>query len=187
MQINVSCPICGKHPETIVHALWSCYNIKGLRSACDFLMNIKVAKNMQFLDIMILCISIMRTEEFELLCMMLWRVWFCHNGMIHDSKLFDVSEVMPWATSYIVEFKRANTMDVREAGKWHKQLWKWCPPIADKFKMNTYAAIQSEVGRVGVWIIIRDSTGNVLASSAQNIKAEFSPTIAVAVALLRGL
>ncbi|KAK3195446.1 hypothetical protein Dsin_026756 [Dipteronia sinensis] len=53
--------------------------------------------------------------------------------------------------------------------------------------MNTDAVIQAELGKVGVGIIIRDSTGNVLASSAQSIEVEFSPSITEAFVLLKGL
>ncbi|KAK3200142.1 hypothetical protein Dsin_023557 [Dipteronia sinensis] len=53
--------------------------------------------------------------------------------------------------------------------------------------MNTDAAVDSVGGRVGSGIIIRDSEGNVLASSSQKIMSGYTPQIAEAVAYLRGL
>ncbi|KAK3195456.1 hypothetical protein Dsin_026766 [Dipteronia sinensis] len=90
------------------------------------------------------------------LCMVLWRSWFRCNGMIRQNKLIDVSEVMPWASYYIAEYKRASNRDIGDNGKGRQLSMKWCPPIAGKFKMNTDAAIQAEMGinmakDVGLW------------------------------------
>ncbi|KAK3230935.1 hypothetical protein Dsin_002816 [Dipteronia sinensis] len=166
IQIDVSCPICGKQPETTVHALWSCSAIKGIRSMCDSLKNIKVANNFHFQDIMVLCKNILRVDEFELLCMVLWIVWYRRNRSIHDSKLLADSEVVPWAAFFIAEYRGANIGVTGDVGKEKNPPQKWSPPSEGKIKMNTDAAIKADFGRVGVGIIFRDSTGNVLASSA---------------------
>ncbi|KAK3229054.1 hypothetical protein Dsin_000935 [Dipteronia sinensis] len=53
--------------------------------------------------------------------------------------------------------------------------------------MNIDAALDAESGRVGVGIIIRNHLGEVMASSAQSVDAGYSPQVAEALAIFRGL
>ncbi|KAL5769450.1 hypothetical protein ACOSP7_013604 [Xanthoceras sorbifolium] len=64
---------------------------------------------------------------------------------------------------------------------------KWKPPIVGLFKINTDAAVDEFNGRASIGVIIRDCHGLVMASCAQGFKASYSPPIAEALAILRGL
>ncbi|KAK3227318.1 hypothetical protein Dsin_007180 [Dipteronia sinensis] len=63
----------------------------------------------------------------------------------------------------------------------------WSPPSVRKFKLNTDAAVDMVGGSVGIRILVRDSEGQVLASSAQKIVDGYPPQIAEAMASLCGL
>ncbi|KAK2655104.1 hypothetical protein Ddye_008156 [Dipteronia dyeriana] len=60
-------------------------------------------------------------------------------------------------------------------------------PVTGIFKVNTDAAIDSKVGRVGFGIIIRDCEGFVLASIGQAMMANFPPQLSEALALMKGI
>ncbi|KAK2646057.1 hypothetical protein Ddye_021252 [Dipteronia dyeriana] len=63
----------------------------------------------------------------------------------------------------------------------------WLPPDDRWYKVNTYAAISSDEMKMGLGIIIRDNKGAVMASSAQYLNAGYSPQVAEAMAIFRGL
>ncbi|KAK2642149.1 hypothetical protein Ddye_023912 [Dipteronia dyeriana] len=55
------------------------------------------------------------------------------------------------------------------------------------YKVNTDAAIKGGQSRVGVGIVVRNHSGLMMGSSSQNIVAFFSPQVAEAMAILRGI
>ncbi|KAK2656308.1 hypothetical protein Ddye_009360 [Dipteronia dyeriana] len=61
------------------------------------------------------------------------------------------------------------------------------PPLAGIFRINTDATIQDSNQLIGVGEIVRDSGGQVLASSVQRFSTCFSPHVAEATTILRGL
>ncbi|KAK3226041.1 hypothetical protein Dsin_005903 [Dipteronia sinensis] len=75
--------------------------------------------------------------------MVLWRVWYRRNGVIHDQKILTDLEVVPWATSFLTEFRQANIVTSGNAGEVKKPKPKWTPPLVGKVKMNTDATINS--------------------------------------------
>ncbi|KAK3229286.1 hypothetical protein Dsin_001167 [Dipteronia sinensis] len=156
--MEVSCPIYDKHLETTMDALWTCLALKGIRAMCSFLEGFCVKDSIQFFYLIVLCQNNLLTEEFELLGLVLWRVWFRRNRVTYDSSFFTDNGVVPWAISFLAKFKRAN--DVNKG---------------------------VENGIVGIGINIRDCSGSVLASSSQKVIVVFTLQIAEAVALLRGL
>ncbi|KAK1587816.1 hypothetical protein Q3G72_017098 [Acer saccharum] len=60
-------------------------------------------------------------------------------------------------------------------------------PLEGTVKVNCDAALDMNRGVVGFGLVIQDFRGMVLASSVQHIQANFSPLIAEAMAILRGI
>ncbi|KAK3169102.1 hypothetical protein Dsin_000133 [Dipteronia sinensis] len=50
----------------------------------------------------------------------------------------------------------------------------WVPPTQDQYKTNCCLVFDKGKGRIGFGIIIRNSKGEIMASSAQFIEAKFS-------------
>ncbi|KAK2639875.1 hypothetical protein Ddye_027670 [Dipteronia dyeriana] len=87
---------------------------------------------------------------------------------VHDSVSVDEGDVFPWASSFLEEFKRANDKGLMKARTVvTKPSPRRTPPADREFKLNVDAAVDSDRGRVGIGIIIRDQAGDVLASSAK--------------------
>ncbi|TXG69511.1 hypothetical protein EZV62_004446 [Acer yangbiense] len=63
----------------------------------------------------------------------------------------------------------------------------WCPLAIGQLKINSDVAVDVLGKKIGIGIVIRDHTGFVMASCAQKINVGYSPVVAEAVALLRGL
>ncbi|KAK3228770.1 hypothetical protein Dsin_000651 [Dipteronia sinensis] len=64
---------------------------------------------------------------------------------------------------------------------------KWMPPREGFYKVNSDAAVDGVNRLVGVGLVIRGHHGGVRAASAQHLHVSFSPLIAEAMPVLRGL
>ncbi|TXG70342.1 hypothetical protein EZV62_005277 [Acer yangbiense] len=109
------------------------------------------------------------------------------NGHVHNVASLPNSNIVPWVTNCVDEFRHANGKDGRVENVGCILVPPWRPPDSGLFKVNTDATIDVEGNKVGIWVIIRDCRGSVMASSAQPISAAFSPQVTEAVAILRDL
>ncbi|KAK1583175.1 hypothetical protein Q3G72_021588 [Acer saccharum] len=83
----------------------------------------------------------------------------------------------------LLAYKRAND-DKRVTGV---HVSSNVPPALGLYKINTNASLDSRKNRMGVGVIIRDPSGEVLGAFAQHLDACFVPSVAAALALLRGI
>ncbi|KAK0581619.1 hypothetical protein LWI29_015960 [Acer saccharum] len=63
----------------------------------------------------------------------------------------------------------------------------WRPLDEDDYKTNCRAIIDNKSGHVGIWIIIRNSCGEVMAYCSQTLEANLSTRIANVMAIQRSL
>ncbi|KAI9195822.1 hypothetical protein LWI28_018444 [Acer negundo] len=63
----------------------------------------------------------------------------------------------------------------------------WQPPSSGLYKLNTDASLDSTSQQIDLGMVIRDQEGFIMGSSAQRVDANFSPKVAEALAILRGL
>ena len=90
-----------------MHALWCCPSLKMVTTMCPFVNGVRATDNIQFFDCMIACKNQLRSEEMELLCMVIWSIWFKRNGkVLHDA------DMVCWADSYLADYRRANGINV---------------------------------------------------------------------------
>ncbi|KAK2641436.1 hypothetical protein Ddye_023199 [Dipteronia dyeriana] len=104
------------------------------------------------------------------------------------AKLKEVQNVVAWSTSFLAAYEAANDSvvdDQRCLGTIEEARWR--PSTKLMYKINTNASIQAQSNCMGVGIVIRDRSGWVMGSSAQRIQACFTPQIAEAIAILRGI
>ncbi|KAK2650956.1 hypothetical protein Ddye_018445 [Dipteronia dyeriana] len=181
------CSVCHSRPESPMHALWGCHSLKSIRSMCGFTKGIKCGDDTQFIDFMMECRSRLSFDNFELLCIVIWRIWYRRNDLVHNHGSLRVEEVVLWSLTFLSDFQRANSVPSDKVANMGVEKLKWKPPGKGLFKINTDAAINGSLGRVGIGIIIRDSAGHVMASSSQSLRSVLSPQSAEAVAILRGL
>ncbi|KAK3200144.1 hypothetical protein Dsin_023559 [Dipteronia sinensis] len=116
MHMEINCLVCGKCLETTVHALWACPALKQIRSTYHCLGGFGVKDNMQFLDLMILCINKLLQEEFELICIIIWRIWCRWNELVHGKPALVDREAVLWARAFLNEYRRANDESITLLG-----------------------------------------------------------------------
>ena len=128
LHVEAHCPLCERWPETTMHALWTCPTIKKIRSMCKFMIGFGGVDSYHFLDFIMICQNQLLNEKFELLCMVLWWIWFRRNMKVHDNSMIQEEEVVTWVATFLEDFRRANDQGggcVREMGG---SIPKWIPP-----------------------------------------------------------
>ncbi|KAK3222245.1 hypothetical protein Dsin_009270 [Dipteronia sinensis] len=181
------CPSCGKWGESTIHALWDCKNLKAARSS--WLPDKVAFKGLYFcfLNFIIYPVSSLNSEEFELFCTILWRVWCNRNAGLHGEQTLDTTDMVEWAHNFLVEYKSSRLGTPLSHHTNENGHVKWFPPCPGFFKINCDAAIDTTKLRVGIGIFIRDSNGFVMASSSQVFDASFSAQVAEAMAILMAI
>ncbi|KAK3230321.1 hypothetical protein Dsin_002202 [Dipteronia sinensis] len=191
MKIDSGCPICRKKLESTGHALWSCTKLKQVcSSSASFLQHLKWAEHIQPVDFLLSCSNILTQSEMKVLCVFLWRIWWRRNLLVHQASSRCDENVVRWALNFVNELREACSLNVTHSissVQLQQQVVQWCSPVVGIYKVNTDAAIQSAHNRVGIGIMIRDNMGNVMGCSTQVLEACFSPQVAEATAILRGI
>ncbi|KAK2637573.1 hypothetical protein Ddye_032365 [Dipteronia dyeriana] len=112
-------------------------------------------------------------EEFELLCIVLWKVWFRSNCSIRNVTELFTEDIVVWAKDFQGKFQRSNQIPKEMILEKRSSVSHWLPPNEGSYKINTDAAVVEGSGKVGIDIIIRNSAGEVRTSSAQAIQGSF--------------
>ncbi|TXG52118.1 hypothetical protein EZV62_021287 [Acer yangbiense] len=109
------------------------------------------------------------------------------NQKIHSPSSFRVEDAFSWAIGFHKDYKNANK-PVLPIVSPHADLGgKWCPSVDGVYKINTDAAINERRKVIGVGVIIQNFSGQVFVSSIQRFSACFSPPMAKATIILKGL
>ncbi|KAK0598187.1 hypothetical protein LWI29_032371 [Acer saccharum] len=59
-------------------------------------------------DFFFYCSQNLGKKDLELLCVILWRVWFLRNQLVHSECRQDVDNVVLWSNEFLAEFHVAN-------------------------------------------------------------------------------
>ncbi|TXG63698.1 hypothetical protein EZV62_010692 [Acer yangbiense] len=103
--VNGLCPVCSSSFESTVHALWACHRLKIVRNRYGLLKGFHFGNFASFQDFVFYCFHNLDKKDFEFLCVVLWRVWFLRNQLVHVGGRHDVENVVSWA-----DFVEANSV-----------------------------------------------------------------------------
>ncbi|KAL5733887.1 hypothetical protein ACOSP7_031748 [Xanthoceras sorbifolium] len=108
----------------------------------------------------------MQLVDFELLCVLLWQIWFHRNKALHGGRLLEVDKVISWSASFLQEVQQANAHPPRPLTATDGSV-RWLPPPASSVKVNMNAAVDVSSSTVDFGMVVRNSSGLVLGSSWQ--------------------
>ncbi|KAL5578545.1 hypothetical protein UlMin_020244 [Ulmus minor] len=120
----------------------------------------------------------------ELLCVLLWRIWFRRNKWIHEKIWLDDSSCLAWAQQHLEDFKTASNKQTIPHIPIAAHPWK--PPEMGIVKINTDAAWCKHTKKFGLGVVIRDHSGSILGSAATPVSSSVSVDVAEGWALERG-
>ncbi|KAL5808887.1 hypothetical protein ACOSQ3_029578 [Xanthoceras sorbifolium] len=182
--VSEFCLACKSSPETVVHALWGCSALKPVRQFFPSLLGLRWRGVSRFLDFVMECHAGLDSFDFELLCLVWWRVWFCRNQVAHDASAPLIAGVVPWTRSFLSDFQAAVLPPSKPVVK---PALKWVAPSPSWFKLNSDAAIDVSRKRIGIGVVIRDWKGRVAAAFATFLPVLLPVECAEALAILEGL
>ncbi|KAK3219040.1 hypothetical protein Dsin_013010 [Dipteronia sinensis] len=150
MQVNLAkrnvpisglCPVCLNSFETTIHVLWGFSGLKKRRSRYGLLQGFSFGRYVSFQDFFFYCTQNLGKKELELLFVILWRVWFLRNQLVHGRSCQDMDNVVSWFEVYLAKFHEANSFVVVQGVLVRPLDVKWQSPGVGVFKMNTDATI----------------------------------------------
>ncbi|KAK3205020.1 hypothetical protein Dsin_019066 [Dipteronia sinensis] len=95
--------------------------------------------------------------------------------------------VVSWARDFLEEWKIVHCVVNTKSKELDSDLCKWKPSEEGFFKIDSDAATDYKNRLIGFGVIIRDGSGQVKFAAAQNVKAMWSPLVAEAMAVKRGI
>lgn len=157
------CQLCGKFHDT-KHALWDCEAVKRVWCKEFSWINPLEAAHGTFLDLVDRLMS--RPSVTELFATMAWFIWTHRNKVRLREKTISLGSIDEAASSFLQQFK-----SYREEPRQAKQLRrrKWQPPKPGVYKLNFDGTMFNESNEAGIGIVVRDSSGLVLAAMAEKI------------------
>lgn len=158
------CQLCGRFQEDTKHALWDCEAVKRVWCKEFSWINPLEAAHGTFLDLVDRLMS--RPSVTELFATTAWFIWTHRNKVRLREKTILLGSIDEAASSFLQKFKSC-----REEPKQAKQLRhrKWQPPESDVYKLNFDGVMFNESNEAGIGIVVRDSSGVVLAAMAEKI------------------
>ncbi|KAI9192797.1 hypothetical protein LWI28_027871 [Acer negundo] len=164
--VDGMCQICLSDFETTSYALCGCSFLKFVCHQFGVLKGKKWDKTLGFLDFFYFYVNALNQDEFVLLYIIWWCLWFLRNNYAHDGGRHELGTVVEWCERYLVEYGNAIGVVVVCDSVQVLEPARWVGPMVGMYKLNTDAAIGGLHPCVGVGMVIRDNMGNVMASSA---------------------
>ncbi|KAL5552848.1 hypothetical protein UlMin_040249 [Ulmus minor] len=144
------CLICTEANDTTTHGLWECKAMKPLK--------VIMKELLRFAS------ECLKGDKMELLCVLLWRIWFRRNKWTHKKIWLDDNSCLAWAQQHLEDFKTASNKQTIPHIPIAAHPWK--PPAMGMVKINTDAAWCNRTKKFGLGVVIRDHSGSILGSAA---------------------
>ncbi|KAL5797701.1 hypothetical protein ACOSQ2_002521 [Xanthoceras sorbifolium] len=93
--VSSTCPCCGRSEESDLHGLWSCKELDPVRADCPAANSIPLAGLSSMCDFIFSCQAQLLQDEFELMLVIWWRIWFRRNKKVHDNLSLCAGAVVP--------------------------------------------------------------------------------------------
>lgn len=108
------------------------------------------------------------------------------DGLVHSAGGFDGCSVLVWYDDFLASFRAANEVSTSICLQ-NVSPENWRTSCEETFKINTDVAIDVNRQLVGVGLVVCNHLWRVIACSAQQIHASYSPFIVEEVAVWHGI
>ena len=129
-------------------------------------------------------IQIGSQKDLETLFVTAWYIWFNRNQVVHESLSTPPGQIWNSASRLAKDFKGALTPHNYQQGD-RDSYWSLLPPGFHKVSVDGATCPNGSNSCIGV--IIRDSSGQVIAALSKPLSAPYSPEIAEILALENGV
>ena len=167
LPIDPTCEICGECNEDVIHALWSCKQLQPVWEKETWLQSILSTPFVDFADLLTKVLHHGRDSEPEIFITLCWALWQRRNKLRLHQEVDPISQVGPKTKSYLEEYLKETDQSKTQAQPAPEA--RWTPPRLLRYKVNYDGAVFKETNEAGIGIIVRDSSGLVMASLVQKV------------------
>ena len=178
------CLVCRVEVETVEHALGSCTAARDVWLECDGRIQKSCSEEDVFCNILMKLFDRLPKEECDMVACLARQVWLQRNKMVFEGEFTQPSKVFQIASDQL-EFYIQVSQDVnRKDGVNHPVAnERWKTPPRGTMKINWDAAIDRCKKLMGIGIVVRDFTGDVVATQSTMKAYVCDPVVAEALAL----
>ena len=179
---NATCEACGLTAETSGHLFWDCIKAREVWTATGIAFDTNRVHHGEFIDFLwyLLFVQRMDLKLIELTITIAWCMWYNRNKTWLGSPRQTSQEIIYKARSLLDDFQLAHLARPRFKDQTDAH---WVPPSLPWYKVNTDAAVFSNLQTVGIGVIIRDHEGLVVAALSQHLHLPLGPLEAKAKAM----
>jgi ribonuclease HI len=163
------CEHCSAQTEDLMHALWDCPSIHSAWAKEDWLSSIREDRATDFIDLWtrVAGLSPPNMEVFSTMC---WVIWQRRNKLRLNKPAEKAENVGIFARGYLEEFSQSQNHLALVPRQPPQPVVRWQKPSQCCFKVNYDGAIFKNSDEAGLGIVIRDITGQAIATLSQKIK-----------------
>ncbi|KAH9650607.1 rnase h domain-containing protein [Citrus sinensis] len=152
------CRRCHSNREDVFHALVGCRAARKVWKLTEF-----------YEDIKILAHQDMKKDDLGLINATCWAIWYARNRVVNEGKQEDPQITAAPAAAIVESYLRIKCPNVQVVPSQHNNNQQvWNPPLIGWYKVNVDAAIQMANSKAGLGVVIRDSSGKILATVVQS-------------------
>ncbi|XP_060962155.1 uncharacterized protein LOC115720894 [Cannabis sativa] len=185
---SAACSLCSNAWESIKHALLLCKHAKKVWHSAGYSLDYDMLARMKFSDCLVLLSTLKTTSEMEQMFCTMWFLWTDRNNYIHGKPVLSPSQIWAKSAAYYCNFQHHSTIQnspMISTGAATQS--KWIRPPLNELKMNVDAACDVSRNKIGVGIIVRNSSGQIVAAYSKSFTGRYKSQEMEAKALLTGL
>jgi hypothetical protein len=161
---DLLCPICKLYPETIDHILWSCGSAKDVWTECSSKLQKCSTDMIDFRGLIIMLMERLNVDEMHEMATVARLIWLRRNSFVFDGEFTPLDVLVRNALDQVAAFNQADLrLNGRETTVPRNIAEAWQCPEVGCVKLNWDAAVDKANNKIGLGVIVRDSTSMVVA------------------------
>ena len=129
--------------------------------------------------------ELVEVSKFDFFICLVWEIWNHRNKVLSENEKWSPEALVEWTGGFLDDYREANKARTRKGCK--DSVSSWPPPSPGVCAISVDAAVDYTSSRYGTGCVIRDHRGVVVASEISVNQRGFSPPLAEAAAIIRGL
>lgn len=107
-------------------------------------------------------------EVFKLFGVIAWQIWSARNDLIFEKNFISSKLCFKKANDMFLDYRKATLQD-NSQGKTSRANVRWSPPALDTIKINVDATVNKTDDRVGLGVVARNISGDVILAASRTI------------------
>uniref|UniRef100_A0A2N9GC52 Reverse transcriptase zinc-binding domain-containing protein n=1 Tax=Fagus sylvatica TaxID=28930 RepID=A0A2N9GC52_FAGSY len=158
---SMSCDLCDNDLESVMHVLVDCKFAQEVWGLSVLASTQKWPHSHNFADFVHHGIQSLTSPDIELLFTIAWKLWVARNDRMWDNQFVAARDIIYQAGSLVSDFLYQEQTSHDQITR---VLCKWNPPSDSVYKINVAVQWRSLTSSGGFGIVIRDSSGSVIAA-----------------------